>query len=77
MLPTGKVLLAGGSANNSNIDTAELFEPLTGTFSDTGVTMISVRALHAGLLLPDGKVLFTGGGNDLGAVVNTAELYTP
>ncbi len=76
LLPTGKVLVAGGNSANS----AELYDPATGTFSYTG-NMTSARNGHRATLLPNGKVLLTGGSyyNALGSPVwlNSAELYDP
>lgn len=73
LLPTGKVLIAGGRSNAVVNNTAELFDPLTGTFAPAG-TMTVARAFHTATLLNDSRVLLTGGNN--GAVAtNTAELY--
>ena len=57
LLPSGKVLVAGGDA----FATAELYDPLTGTWSATGSMSIS-RFGHTLTLLPTGKVLVAGGG---------------
>jgi WD40 repeat protein len=75
LLPNGKVLIAGGWANDNGIySSAELYDPNTGTFSATG-SMASPRATHTATLLPNGKVLLVGG---LGpAVLSESELYDP
>jgi hypothetical protein len=89
LLPGGKVLIAGGeitTQTSAAIDTAELYDPATGTFSATGnVTryydpsvdkffyqgkMIAARAKHSATLLHDGNILFAGG-----AEHSTAEIY--
>ena len=67
LLPSGKVLLAGGGA------TAELYDPSTGTFAATGSMAVS-RDSHTATLLPNGKVLMVGG---VGGGSATAELYDP
>jgi hypothetical protein len=74
LLNTGKVLVAGwGNA------TAELFDPRTETFAQTG-SMATARVSHTATLLSSGKVLLTGGVQGTGAtlkVLAEAELYDP
>jgi hypothetical protein len=36
LLPTGKVLIAGGSDGSQDYASAELYDPKTGTFATTG-----------------------------------------
>jgi hypothetical protein len=78
VLPNGKVLIAGGRRVQGNGDyppVAELYDPATGTFNATG-SLVASRALHTATLLPDGKVLLTGGiKGDL--CLASAELYDP
>jgi hypothetical protein len=67
-LPNGKVLVAGGFTDPFSVganaqpvtDTAELYDPATGTFTPTG-SMTTRRALHVAQLLDNGKVLLAGG----------------
>jgi hypothetical protein len=68
LLNTGKVLIVGG--NTSGEQVAELYDPASGSFSDTGSTTV-LRTGHTATLLLDGKVLIAGGGTA------TAELYDP
>ena len=76
LLPTGRVLASGG---NSSIDftiseqTAELYDPATGTWSPTG-NMAMARCLHTATLLHNGKVLVCGGYGGNGDHAS-AELY--
>ncbi len=93
-LPNGKVLLTGGNTNTqttTNLDTAELFDPATGTFSAGGnVTryydpsadkfyykgkLFAARGKHTATLLKDGNVLIAGGGAAGGTAQASAELY--
>ncbi len=79
LLPNGKVLLAGGTDNNTTDDPtnkAELYDPATGQWSATG-NMTVARDLATDTLLPNGKVLLAGGyGNQL-ALLKAADLYDP
>lgn len=78
VLPSGKVLIAGGDAafffsyyyGNSPLDSAELYDPSSGTFSSK-LKMGARRSFHTATLLTNGKVLVAGGGNV------TAELFDP
>lgn len=88
LLPNGKVLVTGGNygspTNFATHASAELFDPACGTWTTTG-SMISPRAAHAALLLPNGKVLVAGGDDDYSTSPTTsagyrlasAEIYDP
>jgi len=73
LLPSGQVLVAGGtSAITLDYSSAELFDE-SGTFAATG-SMATARQLHTATLLPSGKVLVAGGeGNS--AYLPSAELF--
>jgi hypothetical protein len=79
-LTNGKVLVVGGYRNAipgyesrpAGLNTAELFDSATGTWSATG-SMDIVRANHGTTLLPDGKVLVEYGDFFSGS----ADLYDP
>ena len=78
LLPNGKVLEAGGSATASSfigIREAELYDPASGNWTATG-SMTNGRWAFTLTLLPNGKVLATGGFGTNDAVA-TAELYEP
>ncbi|HTC64285.1 MAG TPA: hypothetical protein VK709_15685 [Candidatus Saccharimonadales bacterium] len=71
LLSTGKVLIGGGGINGA----AELFDPATGLFTQTGALVNQNDAFSASLL-PSGKVLFVAGGVS-GVAASTAEIYDP
>lgn len=81
-LSSGRVLVTGGRADEADAScqaSAELFEPSTGLWMATG-SMSCPRQGHVAVLLPNGKVLVTGGdgptGGTEGATTST-ELYDP
>jgi N-acetylneuraminic acid mutarotase len=71
LLSTGKVLVVGGR-NGNYLNTAELYDPETGTWSITG-SLNTTHGIDTATLLPNGKVLVVGGI----ANGNSAELYDP
>jgi hypothetical protein len=76
LLPSGKVLIAGGLTTGSNpTGTAELFDPVAGTFRPTSQPLTKPRAYQGAALLRTGKVLLVGGG-ELGEEI-LGELYDP
>jgi N-acetylneuraminic acid mutarotase len=81
LLLNGKVLVAGGNGNNGTLKSAELYDPVTGTWSNTG-NLNTDRAFHTATLLPNGKVLVAGGFSCAPPpascfALNSAELYDP
>jgi hypothetical protein len=77
LLPSGKVLVAGGGSFGVGKFVAELFDPGTGTFSLTGSVSIP-RISHTATLLPNGEVLVTGSRTPsrfCGGATASAELY--
>ncbi len=72
LLHNGKVLLAGGYTDAIS-SSAELFDPLTNSFTAVD-NMFTSREQHASTILPDGNVLVTGG-YSTDNPVNLAELY--
>jgi WD40 repeat protein len=80
-LPDGKVLIAGGSSDASTpMQSAELFDPTTNTFTAlpaSGATELqTARELAAAAPLPDGKVLIVGGDGQ-GGRLRSGELFDP
>lgn len=86
LLPDGTVLVTGGSAsvdfNNATgaVLAAELWDPLTELWA-TLASGATPRIYHStALLLPDGRVLWTGGGSPPpknGKSNNNAEIFSP
>ena len=74
LLASGKVLYARLFMTDGG--TAELYDPVTGRFSGTG-NFVEGRFSHTATLLPNGKVLFVGGKNNLMKNLSSAELYDP
>ncbi len=82
----GRVLFVGGADDvfGEPTNTAEVYDPVTGQFSAVGNLVHGPRALHRANLLPDGRVLITGGTNNyidptsilLGAYKST-EIFNP
>ncbi len=68
LLPSGKVLTAGGGK-------ASLYDPAKGTWTTTG-NMIAFRNGHSATLLPSGKVLVAGGCDQSGkSLLKSAEIF--
>ena len=72
LLPDGTVLVTGGGLNTEPTDTfhavlpAELWSPVTQTWT-TLASMNAPRLYHGtALLLPDGRVMISGGGRSVG-----------
>ncbi len=77
LLPNGTVLVAGGEDANGNIlNSAELYNPATGTFALTG-SMNAPRVFHSAVLLNNGQVLMVGGDGGATADLGRGELYDP
>lgn len=84
LLPSGKVLIVGGSIDGGGCiscratASAELYDPTTGTFTSTAQSLTSARTGATATLLPSGKVLIAGGGTTpTSGMLTTAELYDP
>lgn len=85
LLHDGRVLLVGGmkiddpsadATAEDMLDSAELYDPSSGTFGATG-QLTSPRIGHSATLLADGRVLIAGGLSAEGSPLSTAEVYDP
>jgi N-acetylneuraminic acid mutarotase len=84
LLSNGSVLVVGGCVNDclsATTRSAELYNPIAGTFTATG-SMVQARAEFGVTLLANGQVLVAGGctaydANGCLAVTNKAEIYNP
>jgi N-acetylneuraminic acid mutarotase len=77
LLEDGRVLIAGGeSARNTPQLIAEIYDPATNTFIQTG-NLNRGRFAHTATLLNDGNVLFIGGSSGNSTVLASAEIYDP
>jgi N-acetylneuraminic acid mutarotase len=78
LLPNGHVMAVGGygtNTGNAYLTSAELYDPATGTWTNT-VPLFFATAEHTATLLPDGQVMVAGGLSSLG-VLATTEFYDP
>jgi anti-sigma factor RsiW len=79
LLRDGSVLIAGGSEESfykGASASAEIYDPRAGAFvSIPG--MGAARLAHRATLLPDGRVLITGGQDETGRKLESAEIYDP
>jgi WD40 repeat protein len=73
LLGDGRVLVTGGAgAGEAALSVAEIYDPSTGAWTQTG-SMLSGHYDHTSILLKDGRVLIVAGCDDH----TTAELYNP
>jgi len=85
VLPTGDVLVTGGTSNGDRtnpagaVNVAELWSPSTGQFRQLATAAPLLRGYHStSLLLPDGTVLHSGGGDGGSTPDNfNYEVYSP
>jgi len=73
LLPNGNVLVAGGSSDLP-IAGAELYDPVSGTWTATD-SLDTARFIHTATLLRNGKVLVAGGEDTSFMSLASSELY--
>jgi N-acetylneuraminic acid mutarotase len=74
LLPSGKVLVAGGM-DEISLGSTEVYEPASQRWSPAG-NLAMARSHHAACVLRSGQVLVTGGHAGAGPLAST-ELFTP
>ena len=82
LLNDGTVLIAGGVPNESSpsLQSAELYNPASNSFTPVAALMQSPRVYHVAALLPNGTALLAGGSDaedNSGGATNSAEIYDP
>jgi len=96
LLSDGTVLVAGGRNLDTDVnetgglDTAEIYDPIFGHFSETGNTMTSPRSYHTAINFMDdrnginNRVVVSGGFGPIGTdeepelgALSTSDIYTP
>jgi hypothetical protein len=76
VLPSGKVLVAGGEHDGVPLASSEIFDPANGQFC-AGPAMAASRSMPLGVALPGGMVLVCGGYSTDDTVLATAEILDP
>ena len=82
VLSDGRVLVAGGLGKGGGffmsprLNTATIFDPISGKFT-LGPSMSLEREVASAVLLDDGRVLVIGGGSQRREPVKSTELYDP
>ena len=81
LLPSGKVLIAGGARPDSGgltyLGTLEVYDPSNGQVLSLTPALSEGRMGHTATLLDDGRVLFTGGYCGPSCSITKAEIYNP
>jgi len=81
LLPTGKVLALGGSANDEDGSTAsltaDLYDPTTNSFSSAAPNVYPHLYHSTAVLLPDATVVLSGGNPQQGVFEPHIEIYQP
>lgn len=78
LLPNGKVLVVGGYSLEPSLtfsQTAELYDPATGTWTTAATQLATARGQHAMELLPGGTAVLVIGGVNRQGFVATAEVF--
>jgi hypothetical protein len=76
LLRNGKILISGGyNATDRELNSSEIFDPTTITYSLSGV-LNSKRYNHSATLLSDGRILIIGGLNG-STILSNSEIFNP
>ena len=74
LLPSGQVLVAGGTRQQYYLSSAELYDPATGTWSSTG-SLGTARSLTRRRCCPPARCWWRG--EPIAVYLSSAELYDP
>jgi hypothetical protein len=74
-LADGRILVSGGMVNGAPSSVAQVLNPVTGSWTQTG-SMTSTRSNQTAALLSNGTVLVVGG-NEGSRFLSSAEIYDP
>lgn len=80
LLPDGRVVVIGGLSDWTNgvrLGYAEIFDPVTNSWSLAPGQSSKPRYQHTATLLQDGRILVVGGSEAFGGVVDSAEIFDP
>jgi N-acetylneuraminic acid mutarotase len=79
-LANGRILVAGGASgtvvSSQPLSSAELFDPVTSTWTPTG-GFSTPRGFHQAVLLANGQALITGGSNWIATVYSASDRFDP
>jgi len=76
VLSDGTVLVAGGATGDTVLDSAEIYNPTSETFTTVSSSLTQPREDDAAVVLSDGRVVMFGG--DDGTVdLSTIEIFGP
>ncbi|TGL88336.1 kelch-like protein [Leptospira congkakensis] len=84
-LQDGKVIILGGirdftpitPAYFTSLNTAEIYDPSTGTYTEITNRMMTPRSFSCSVLLNDGRVFVIGGTDGIYSPKDTTEFYNP
>lgn len=81
LLPDGRALVVGGDTfdfvlGEITTGTAEIYDPATGTWQNTG-SLSGPRRYHTATTLADGRILVAAGRDQNNAWLDSAEIYDP
>jgi RHS repeat-associated protein len=77
LLPDDSLLLVGGRASNTPVNTVFFQKPQSGSRTEASGTILHARAFHSATLLPNGSVLVFGGVAEGSSALGQAELFDP
>ncbi len=77
-LPDGRILVTGGIDDTGTVlDTVEVYDPDSNTYTLLSARMNVPRADHSATLMANQKILISGGYNQVGQALSSAEIYDP